>query len=318
MATQWSVKRYRAADAAVWDALVRASRNGTFLFERPYMGYHSDRFADHSLIGMADGKPVALLPANEEGSVLRSHGGLTYGGWVLAHHKVNATEMGLLMGAAIEYCKSAGFTALDYKPVPYIYASEPSQEDLYWLWRHGAVTKELNLSTAIDLGCNPGFNTAQRRKLRKGEAKEADYVELTDDAWIHAFHSMLAHCLEERHATQPVHTATELCLLHSRFRQNIRFHGMLHIGELAAGVCTYDTGRVRHLQYIATTAEGRSLDLLTPLMARIIAEVPEGTRYVDFGISNEQHGLVLNSGLSRQKWELGGSGVAYQRLLLEF
>lgn len=29
-----------------WDEFVNASRNGTFLFYRKYMEYHSDRFTD--------------------------------------------------------------------------------------------------------------------------------------------------------------------------------------------------------------------------------------------------------------------------------
>ena len=33
-----------------WDAFVRRSKNGVFLFLRDYMGYHADRFADSSLL----------------------------------------------------------------------------------------------------------------------------------------------------------------------------------------------------------------------------------------------------------------------------
>ena len=33
-----------------WDSFVRLSKNGTFLFERGFMDYHSDRFDDCSLM----------------------------------------------------------------------------------------------------------------------------------------------------------------------------------------------------------------------------------------------------------------------------
>lgn len=317
MADSWTLRRFDPlTDAPLWDEMVDTSRNATFLHRRGYMDYHADRFTDHSIIAELDGKPVALLPANIDGDTLCSHGGLTYGGWLLPRHKVNANEMGPLMEALRLYCRSLGLTAIDYKPVPYIYASLPAQEDAYWLWRAGAVMTECNLATVIDLEANPGFNAAQRRKLRKGSSSGATYSELTDDAEIAEFHAMLAECLHDRHDVAPVHSAAELTLLHSRFPEQIRFHAMRLRGEIHAGVCSYDTGRVRHLQYIATTAEGRRLDLLTPLMAALIGSTPAGTRFFDFGTSNEDHGRYLNPGLLRQKWELGGSGVAYPRYRL--
>lgn len=316
MAALWTIRRYEAADAAVWDALVGASRNATFLFRRGYMDYHADRFADHSLIAIHRDKPTALLPANIDGATLRSHGGLTYGGWAVPRHRVDANEMGELMDAMCDYCAAHAITEIDYKPLPHIYALEASQEDLYWLWRHGAEMTECNLSTVIDLRCNPGFNASKRQKLRKGEAVGAEYCELHTDAEIAAFHALLSSCLTDRHSARPVHSAAELMLLHSRFPGEIRFHAMKLGGTLAAGVCTFDTTAVRHLQYTATSEAGRRHDLLTPLMARLIANVPAMTRYFDFGTSNEQQGLVLNPGLIRQKWELGGSGVVYPRLRL--
>lgn len=317
MPGKWTLRRYEAlTDAPLWDSLVDASRNATFLHRRAYMDYHASRFTDYSIIAELDGKPLALLPANIDSDALCSHGGLTYGGWLLPRHKVNANEMGPLMEALCSYCRSLGLRAVDYKPVPYIYASFPAQEDVYWLWRAGAVMTECNLATVIDLDANPGFNSAQRRKLRKGSATGATVCELKGEAEIEEFHSMLAGCLHDRHEAVPVHSVAELKLLRSRFPEQIRIHAMLLRGEIHAGVCSYDTGRVRHLQYIATTAEGRRLDLLTPLMEALIGSVPSGTRYFDFGTSNEDHGHYLNPGLLRQKWELGGSGVAYPRYRL--
>ena len=56
--------------------------------------------------------------------------------------------------------------------------------------------------------------------------------------------------------------------------------------RMAAGVCVYDTGRVAHAQYIATTAEGRELNLLTPLFHKLITETFRDRAYFDFGTSN--------------------------------
>lgn len=312
---EWTIRRYDREDAPLWDEFVRASRNATFLFLRPYMDYHADRFTDHSLLAFHKGKLAAILPANIDGSTLRSHSGLTYGGWVLPRHGVNANDMGELMEATVLHCHSMGITALDYKPMPYIYDSLPAQEDLYWLWRMGAVMTECNISSTIDLEANPGLSQQRRRYIGRALATGAQ-VRTLGELESDRFHSMLTCCLNERHSVTPVHSEAELRLLMSRFPDNIRLYGSILDGEIQAGVCIFDTGRVRHMQYIATTPYARQERLLTPLLLHVIETSPEGTRYVDFGTSNEEHGRYLNSGLLRQKWEHGGSGVAYTRFTL--
>ena len=60
----FSVERYTASRKLEWDTFVSAAKNATFLFSRDYMDYHSDRFADHSLMIFNDQALVAVLPAN--------------------------------------------------------------------------------------------------------------------------------------------------------------------------------------------------------------------------------------------------------------
>src|ERR687886_786429 len=76
------ITRYHSGLRDVWDTFVRDSKNGTFLFLRDYMEYHHERFEDCSLVVWWAGEPVALLPANMDGTTVWSHQGLTYGGFV--------------------------------------------------------------------------------------------------------------------------------------------------------------------------------------------------------------------------------------------
>ena len=79
------VRQYSESDAEAWNDFVAKSKNGTFLLDRRYMDYHADRFTDHSLLFYnIDGALIALLPANAEGGILFSHGGLTYGGLIVS------------------------------------------------------------------------------------------------------------------------------------------------------------------------------------------------------------------------------------------
>ena len=55
------IHRYEPTDKTSWDKFVQGSKNGTFLFLRDYMDYHSDRFDDHSLmVRDQKGKLLAL------------------------------------------------------------------------------------------------------------------------------------------------------------------------------------------------------------------------------------------------------------------
>ena len=63
----FEIRKYNDADKEVWNAFVDQSRNATFLLNRSYMDYHSDRFTDHSLMIWKDGKLYAILPGNQSG-----------------------------------------------------------------------------------------------------------------------------------------------------------------------------------------------------------------------------------------------------------
>lgn len=311
MATDWRIERYDAVRRQEWDSFLPGARNATFLFNRGYMDYHSDRFRDHSLMAYRGGRLSALLPACEEGEVLRSHAGLTYGGWILPSGRIDASDEMRLWSAWIDYCRESGIMEIDYKPLPSIYSVEPSEADRYLMFRSGGVLTEVNISSCIDLRTPSEFNKLQRRHLKSARMAGAEIWETRD---VGGFMEMTARCLSERHGAAPVHSASEISLLRSRFPEEIRFFVCGHNGEMEAGVCLYLTGKVAHCQYIATTESGREENLLTLLFHHLIATCDRD--YFDFGTSNEDHGRILNEGLIRQKFALGGRPVVYDRYRL--
>ena len=306
------ILRYDGSMKGQWDEMVRNSRNGTFLHERGYMDYHSDRFADCSLVALRDGKMCGLLPANIDGDTLWSHRGLTYGGWILPLKHFDTTVMVEVMDAAMGWMRDNRIKRLVYKPIPHIYHRYPCEEDLYALFRHGAVLTETNISTTIDLTCplpldrgnKSGANAARKAGIQTGPS----------DDW-EGFWRLLSSLLDERYSTRPVHTIEEIKLLHSRFTDNVKLHTATLDDELLAGVVMYNSHPVAHCQYIGASPQGKDSKALTLLFDRLIKESAEaGYRYFDFGISNEDHGRYLNEGLVRQKCRLGGRGIAYHVL----
>lgn len=307
---------YTPADSSRWNEFVDRARNATFLFRREYMDYHADRFTDHSLIFTRGSKICGLLPANLTADrVLYSHQGLTYGGLILPQRHINGEDVMEMFEALARHCHQEKIGSMVYKALPNIYAFAPSQEDLYALFRMGATPLRTELSSTILNAAHPGAAADTRRRSRKAMAL-GPVIEETRE--VAPFWQMLSSCLGERHNAVPVHTCEELQLLMDRFPDNIHLHTISLDGELMAGVCMYDTGIVAHAQYTASTAEGRRLSMVFALYQHLITEVYSSRRYFDFGISNEDAGRYLNTGLLRQKSLFGATGVAHQTFLVDF
>ena len=102
------IEVYSPSRRESWDAFVRRSKNGTFLFFRDYMEYHGDRLVDHSLLLWDDkAELIALLPANRRGADLESHAGLTYGGFV-TDERMKVPRMLEVFRRTLEFLRAEG------------------------------------------------------------------------------------------------------------------------------------------------------------------------------------------------------------------
>ena len=312
------IQRYNPSLQATWDAFVRDSKNGTFLFERGYMDYHSDRFVDHSLMYYdAKRRLVALLPANEVTATgdYYSHQGLTYGGFILTVR--NTVEQVMeLMSDTLDYLRQQGFERWHYKQMPTIYHRCPAEEDEYALWRAGAVIEVCNISCSVPLMMPPIME--RRRKRGVSRAEELGY-QLEEGASLEEFWPIMVENLRERYDASPVHTLAEMQLLQSRFPDRIRCYlvrdaqGVAQAGAVVFLTCPLTV----HVQYAHATHQGKAdgaIDLLYVRLMDLFRR--QGYSYFDIGTSNEQGGRILNEALIAQKEGFGGRGIAYKTFLL--
>ena len=299
--------RYNPAYSNEWDNFVRNSKNGTFLLMRNYMDYHADRFTDHSLMFYQDNKLVALLPANESESVLFSHQGLTYGGFILNIHN-SAVQVLSLMEMLLQYLKEKGFSRLVYKCIPHIYHRYPAEEDLYALFRNNARLIVRNLATVVPT--KKLMKSSRLKRAKKRAEKEALRIIECYDAAV--FWKIIEDDRWEQHAVKPLHTTKEMNLLHDYFPENIRFFIITDANdEILAGSVIYDSGLVTHLQYAAATHEGKEVYATDVLYYELINNLFPENEYFDFGTSNEDAGRYLNAGMSAHKEEFGARGIVY-------
>jgi hypothetical protein len=296
---------YEPSLTEAWNGFNRAARNGHFLFDRGYMDYHADRFADASLVAIDEGRIVGLIPANLDGDVVHSHQGLTFGG--LVTEMAGTAEVLRMLDTCAETWRRQGARQLVYKALPWIYQRRPAQEDLYWLFRRDARLVRRDVTTAIDARA-PGHRSSRRdRGARK--ASKAGLVFARSARWPD-FWSLLAEVLATRHGAEPVHTTAEIERLAAAFPASIALHTAEQDGRVVAGVVMFVSAQVAHAQYIAVDGAGRALGALDGLFGHLI-EAHGDYRYFDFGISNTAQGRELNEGLVSQKEEFGGSAVVH-------
>lgn len=315
------IVQYTPQMADEWNAFVRESKNGTFLFERGFMDYHAARFVDCSLMVYEDEELVALFPANwvESEKTVYSHQGLTYGGLVLSTLATQHLVLSVLQGILFWYIDFLQAKHLVYKPIPYIYSACASEEDLYALFRANAHLKTRCVSSVVTMS-----NPLQMRKLRLRGAKKAIdndlYIDrMTEEDWdtLETYWELLTTVLQKNHSVKPVHTFEEMKLLMSRFPQQIKLFLVRSGREIVAGCVVFITQQVAHIQYIASGEQGREQGALDLLFRHLINERFKQMAYVDFGISTELGGNYLNEGLIFQKEGFGARAVCYDSYELD-
>lgn len=308
------IVRYKPDYKKQWDDFVESSKNGTFLFNRSYMDYHSDRFEDHSLLFYRKEKLYALLPANIEGKTIYSHKGLTYGGLVMSE---KCTTEGVLeiFNNLKDYLESRGINKFIYKPVPYIYNRLPSEEDLYALFRNGFKLKYRNISSCLPLPSPIKFKKDRREAVRRARRNGLICKE-TDD--YSGFWKILEDNLKRKYGAKPVHTFEEISSLASMFSTRIKLICAYEGEEMLGGVVGFFMHKIIHCQYISATPEGKSKGAIDLIISNMMENAETGIDWFDLGTSNEEGGKILNSTLIYQKEGFGGRGICYDTYEAEF
>jgi hypothetical protein len=308
------VERYRDSDAAAWDAFVRASRNGTFLFERAYMDHHRDRFADHSLLVRdPEGELVAVLPAHAAGDRIASHDGLSYGGMVFGPG-MKAPLLLRVFESVLFELRDLGFTTLDYKTIPPIYHRQPAEEDRYALFMLGARLTRRDMLSVVPHNDRLPYQQRRARGVKKAQAAGVVVQSETD---FGEFWDLLSATLAERFDATPVHSLAEIRSLRDGFPLNIRLFTARRDGQLLAGVVVYESARVAHAQYIAASPAGREFCALDLVFDCLLNDVYRDHAYFDFGGSHEDGGRVINAGLIDQKEGFGARSVAHDHYRID-
>lgn len=307
--TTFSVKKYTPQYKTSWNDFVRTAKNSTFLFQRDFMDYHSDRFQDYSLLIYKSEKPIALLPANIAENTLYSHQGLTYGGLVL-NEKIKLKEVAEIFKNLLQFLNENGIEKLQLKLLPKIYNTLPSDEMDYLLFITDSQIIRTDVLSVIENN-NPLKIASNRLEgVKKAQKNNLRIVE--GDDFEPFWNKILIPNLTLRHDAMPVHSAEEIMQLAKDFPKNILQFNVFKDAEIVGGATIFETEHVAHVQYISANEEKQQLGTLDFLFEFLINERFKKKRFFDFGTSNENQGKNINEGLLYWKECFGARSISQQ------
>ncbi|PRM91335.1 GNAT family N-acetyltransferase [Arcobacter cryaerophilus gv. occultus] len=309
-----NITKYTVEYKSLWNEFVKNSKNGHFFFQRDYMEYHSDRFEDFSLMFFDEtDKLIAILPANIKEDILYSHQGLTFGGF-LVDDRMKTETMLEIFESLKHFLKEQNIKKIVYKCIPYIYHLKPSEEDRYALFRNDAKLIRRDVTSTIDLTEQVRYSKGRKWTINKAKKESIETFESND---YEIFWELLTGVLESNHEAKPVHTLEEIKKLANLFPKNIRLFLAKKDEKIVSGALIYENQNIVHTQYLANSEEGRETGALDLLIDYLIKDIYKNKKYFDFGISNEDAGRYLNTGLIAQKEGFGARAVVHDFYELE-
>ncbi len=307
------IVRYRIEYKEMWDSFIDSARNSHFFFKRDYLEYHSNRFKDYSLLIFNKKKLISILPANIDNNILYSHQGLTFGGLIL-NRDIKTIQILEIFELLYNYLKDNSIVKMIYKSIPYIYHRMPSEEDRYALFRLNAKLIRRDISSTIALSSEFKYSKLRRRVINRAKRESLEIVKSDN---YREFWRVLREILRVKYRVSPVHSLEEIEYLASRFRDNIKLYIVKRDYRILAGTIIYENRDIVHTQYLANSIEGKEIGALDLLIDYLITNIYRDKRYFDFGISTENGGRYLNSGLISQKEGFGARGVVHDFYELE-
>ena len=302
------ITQYTEKDKDVWNSFLNESKNPLFMFNRNYMEYHSDRFEDNSLLFYDENKElIALLPLSKNNTVLYSHGGLTFGGFITTNNMKQHRMLELFENLKT-YMQTNSFTKIVYKVIPHIYHLQAAEEDIYALKNNNAIIEKIEAATVINL--EDRLKMPKGRKAQISRAKR-EGVEIIESSNYKDFIALENAVLNKHHNATAVHTGEELEYLHSCFPENIKLFTGIYNGEIIAGAVIYIYKNVIHTQYLAANEKAREIGALDYVISTLL-DLYKEKKWFDFGKSTEGDGSILNKGLISQKEGFGGRTFVYQ------
>ena len=293
--------QYEPSMQADWDEFVDNSCNGTIFHKQRFLSYHPDgRFKDASLVFVKNNKIIAVFPAAEKDNCLLSHPGSSFGGVVFS--SISIKDILVIIDKITNFACMKKFDAIEMILVPAMFFSKLNEVVEFALFFREFLPIAMECGTYVSVkNSKMMYNRFQRS--RKAHEKGVIVRESDDweDYWIILRKNLL------RHKTVPTHSFEEIVKLRELFPEHIKLFGSYYDEKLIAGtVLFFANSLVVDAFYISQDYDYNSLHPVDVLISTVIKWASDKFEYLNFGISTERRGRIVNLGLSEFKEGFGG------------
>jgi len=303
------VVRYNERNMDTWDNFVYSSRNGTLFHTQKFLSYHKNKFTDNSLIFKYKGEIAAVLPAIlDESDTLFSHAGSSFGGLVL---RKNA-GLGItyaIVNEIIDHCSKNSVKRIMMRLPPYIYHKIPCDELDFSLTALDFKVSSYDLSCVITLDSSIIISDSTARAIRK--AIEGGLWVSYDSVEWEKYWKILESNLSDKHDVQPTHTLDEMLRIKNMFPDKIKLITCHLKDKMICGVVLFiGNDNAFEVFYIAQNYEYQEYRALNLVLHNVISwGFMNRFKYMNLGISTEDHGTKVNWGLFKFKEGFGSHSV---------
>lgn len=311
-----------ASKNAEWDSFIEQAPQGTLFHTRRFLEYHpAERFTDHSLLFYTNSRLDAVLPAAEinspEGKTLHSHPGSSYGG-LCTVSRPSLDQCIEMINILSIHCKDAGFSRFVFRMPERIFFKEPTDQLEFAMLKNGFECAYTELSTAYLLAqpsvLSPEARLAAlpqktRNVISKGIRSGLSFRGLRENE-IDQFYLILETSLQN-HQAKPTHQLQEIHRLYRLCSGEILPFGVFLGEQMVAGFLVFKVSwQSLHIFY---SAQDYNYSQYNPTCYGVYhlmcwAEANGYTR-LNYGISTENKGNVINQGLFKFKESFGGVGT---------
>lgn len=287
-----------------WDSFIKISKNGTVFHTRNFLSYHEEgRWEDASVLFYKKDVLIGVFPACKIGNRIVSHQGSTSGGLVVATTNTieDSLEMFRLLNTHFEG------NSIQFRKHEYIFDKSPAEEVEFAAQQMGYTPIHTELSTCVNLKTDTLLSKNTISKIKRGKQK-LDIV--FDDIAMEEYYSILSNNLKKHDAT-PTHSLEEMIKLKHLFPTEYILVTAKVEGKTIAGVWLLKpTPNTLHTFYIAIDYEYKSVYPLYSVFNELITYGKDNQfDFLNFGISTEDGGKVINKGLFNFKESFNGNGV---------
>lgn len=318
-----TITRYAGdAENEKWDQLIASAPQGTIFHTRRFLSYHPDgRFKDHSLLLHDGANLLAVFPAAEVEDaagtrILKSHPGASYGG-IVTQNELSLGECVDLAQALASYATEQGFKAIEFRSPERIFHRRPAEQMEYAMLRSDFFRAYEEIGTYFDLEAFWDKTDEEiimsvpqktRPPIRKGLS--ALLFRILAGEEIRELHALITKNLT-KHGATPTHSEEELIYLTNLFPDRIQSFGVFDGTVLTGGFVLFEISNKKwHIFYSAIDYDYSKLNPLHLGLFKLLCHLRTMRyKYLNYGISTEDRGRIINWGLLKFKESFGGNAV---------